>query len=166
MDSSDDEQVTIVKSKKKITLLDSDDEGPNGSSDQKRPVLKDSSDSDGEVTKNSKKSNAAFAESNSDSDNSLNESRSKSVKKSKKKRAAFAESDSDSDVESKDKDLNKSQSILNQSALNNKGLYESEGSSDEGIDKVAASRGSSRSNSDSEVRYLHFKKLDGGRCGF
>ena len=74
-------QVTIVKSKKKITLLDSDDEAPNGTSDQKRPVLKDSSDSDGEVTKNSKKSNAAFAESNSDSDNSLNESRSKSVKK-------------------------------------------------------------------------------------
>ena len=155
MDSSDDEQVTIVKSKKKITLLDSDDEGPNGSSDQTRPVLKDSSDSDGEVTKDSKKSKAAFADSDSDSDNSLSESRSKSVKKSKKKKATFAESDSDSDVESKDKDLNKSQSILNQSALNNKGLYESEGSSDEGIEKVdKASRGSSRSNSDSEVRYI------------
>ena len=159
MDSSDDEQVTIVKSKKKITLLDSDDEAPNGSSDQKRPVLKDSSDSDGEVKKDSKKSKATFAESDSDSDNSLSESRSKSVKKSKKKRAAFAESDSDSDVDSKDKGLNKSQSLLNQSAMKNKNLYESEGSSDEGIDKVAASRGSSRSNSDSEVRYIHFNSL-------
>ena len=94
------------------------------------------------------------ADSDSDSDNSLKKSSSKNAKKSKKKKATFAESDSDSDVENKDKDLNKSQILLN-----NKNLYDSEGSSDEGIDKVAHSKGSSRSNSDSEVRLEIRKRL-------
>ena len=130
MDSSDDEQVTLLKTKKKVTVLDSDASDDETNETPKKLVLKDSSDSDhsdGESKKNSK-------DSDSEQETKID------TPKSQRKRAAFAESDSDSDAENEKPDLNKSR-------LKTKGLDDGGNSSDEDIDKVASSRGSSRSNS-------------------
>ena len=87
MDSSDDEQVSFVKSKKRINKIDSDDESSSGDVGN-----------DGPKTSKAESTERNKIESSDDDSQSVNEAE-KSIKPKKQRKAAFADSDESSDNE-------------------------------------------------------------------